>query len=150
MARTDVKKARQAVWMPCPMEEYNDERHLVLPGVYQSLQYVSTKSMVNEYRNGQQVRESDTTIFTFEWLKKHWLGWENVGLVHEDGTVEDPAEFTEKNWLEIINNRGQAFVLWLQDASRQLAAAAQQQRDAERENFRESPPVPTEESGATL
>ena len=143
MARTDVQKARQAVWMPCPMPEYDDERHLIMPATRENLQYVSDKSMVNEFRNGQVVRESDTNVFTVQWLKKHWLGWENVGIVHEDGTVEDPAAFTEKNWLILANIRGQTFLLWLQEASRQLAAKAQQAREQERESFREPIPVPT-------
>lgn len=141
MARTDVNKAREAVWVPCPMPEYDDERHLIMPGTHESLQYVSDKSMVNEFRNGQFVRESDNNVFTIQWLKKHWKDWTGVGIVHEDGTLEDPAAFTEKNWLIIINIRGQAFLLWLQEASRQLAAKAQQEREAQHESFRKSPEI---------
>jgi hypothetical protein len=115
---------------------------LVLPGIRESLQYVSDKSMVNEFRNGQVVRESDTNVFTIQWLKKHWKGWKGVGIVHEDGTVEDPAEFNEKNWLIIANMRGQAFILWLQEASRQLAASAQQEREAQHDSFREPIEIP--------
>jgi hypothetical protein len=108
-----------------------------MPGTRENLQYVSDKSMVHEFRNGQFVRESDNNVFTIQWLKKHWLGWKNVGLVHETGDIEDPAEFNEKNWLIIANIRGQTFLLWLQEASRQLAAAAQQEREQQRESFRE-------------
>lgn len=137
MARTDVKKAREAVWVPCSMPEYDDERHCIMPATRENLQYVSDKSMVNEFRHGQLVRESDNNVFTIQWLKKHWLGWSGVGIVHENGEIEDPAEFTEKNWLIIANIRGQAFLLWLQEASRQLAAKAQQDREVQRDTFRQ-------------
>ena len=46
-----------------------------MPATRENLQYVSDKSMVNEFRNGQLVRESDNNVFTIEWLKKHWMGW---------------------------------------------------------------------------
>ena len=138
MARTDVKKAREACWCTCPVEGYEDERHLIMPATRENLQYVSDKSMVSDFRsNGQLVRESDNNIFTSEWLKTHWKGWENVGIVHEDGTVEDPAAFNEKNWMIIASLRGQAFLLWLQEAARQLAMKAQQVREEQRESFRE-------------
>lgn len=141
MARTDVNKAREAVWVQCPMPEYDDERHLIMPATRENLQYVSDKSMVNEFRNGQIVRESDNNVFTIQWMKRHWKGWENVGIVHEDGTVEDPAEFNEKNWLIIANTRGQPFLLWLQEASRQLAGKAIQEREEKRVSFRSETPL---------
>lgn len=150
MARTDVLKAREAVWVPCPIAEYSDEKHLVMPATRENLQYVSDKSMVNEFRNGQLVRESDNNVFTIQWLKKHWRGWQGVGIVHEDGTIEDPAEFTEKNWLIIANIRGQGFLLWLQEASRQLNAQAQQTREEQRDNFRQAHDVSPGQSGAEL
>lgn len=150
MARTDISKARTAAWVQCPMPEYSDERHLIMPGTRENLQYVSDKSMVNEFRQGQFVRESDQNVFTIQWLKKHWKGWEHVGIVHEDGTIEDPAEFTEKNWLIIANIRGQAFLLWLQEAARQLAAKASEEQDAQRENFRQATAVSTGQPEAEL
>jgi hypothetical protein len=139
---TDVNKSRQPCWVACSIPEYSDEKHLIMPATRENLQYVSDKSMVNEFRNGQFVRESDNNVFTIQWLKKHWKDWENVGIVHEDETVEDPAAFTEKNWLIIANIRGQAFLLWLQEASRQLAAKAQQERTEQAENFRQVNSIP--------
>lgn len=150
MARTDVRKAREAVWVSCPIPEYDDEKHLIMPATRENLEYVSDKSMVNEFRNGHVVKESDTNVFTIQWLKKHWKGWQNVGMVHDDGRIEDPAEFNEKNWVTLSAVRGQTFLLWLQEASRQLAAQAQQEREAQRENFREPDAVSAEESRAAV
>jgi hypothetical protein len=164
LSLTDINKAREPTWVPCPIQEYSDEEHLIMPGTRENLQYVSDKSMVNEFRNGQFVRESDTNVFTIQWLKKHWKGWRGtvrpegegggryrgVGIVHEDGIVEDPAEFTEKNWLIIANIRGQTFLLWLQEASRQLAAKAQQEREEQRESFRSETETQVGLSGAEV
>ena len=153
MSITDVNKARHPVWVPCPIKEYNDEKHLIMPATRENLQYVSDKSMVNEMQaNGTFARESDTNIFTIEWMKRHWKDWKNVGIVHEakkdmqgnilePGRTEYPAAFTEKNWLIIANIRGQAFLLWLQEASRQLAAQAQQVQNEQRETFRQADQV---------
>ena len=141
MARTDVKKSREGVWVPCTLEGFEDERHMILPGAREHLQYVSDKSMVNEFRNGQMVRESDNNVFTTQWLKKHWLDWEGVEIVHDDGRLEAPAACTIENRIIVANSRPQTFILWLQEMSRQLAAKVNEQKEQEKEAFRTPSPV---------
>lgn len=144
MARTDIQKVRQPAWVACPIPAYNDERHYLLPSTRSTSQEVADKSLVNEFRNGQMVRETDTNVFTVQWLKKHWLDWEHVGIVHPDGRVEDPAACTMDNRLLIANERGIQFLLWLQDASRELGLAAQQEQAQQEALFR---PVNSAQTG---
>ena len=150
MARTDVQKAREAVWVDCTHEGFEDERHLILPASREALQYVSDKSMVNEFRNGQIVRESDNNVFTAQWLKKHWLDWEGVEIVHADGRLEAPAKCTPANQAILQALRPQSFLLWLQEAARTLAAKASEEREAQRDSFREPAEAPAGLSGAEL
>ena len=114
---------------------------MILPGAREHLQYVSDKSMVNEFRNGQMVRESDNNVFTTQWLKKHWLDWEGVEIVHDDGRLEAPAACTIENRIIVANSRPQTFILWLQEMSRQLAAKVNEQKEQEKEAFRTPSPV---------
>ena len=150
MARTDVKKAKEATWVKAEMEEYNDERYLMLPSTRESTQYVSDKSQVNEWRKGQMTRETDNNVFTVQWLKKHLLDWEGVGIVHESGEIEDPAACTLDNRVIIMNARGLNWLLHLQELSRELGLHATQERDTQRDNFRQAHDVSGAQSGSEL
>jgi hypothetical protein len=143
MARTSVSKSKEAVWVTCPIPEFSDERHLIRPSTRESLSNIRDKSQAKEWENGAIVTKPDSNLFDQNYIDYIWAGWgEHVGIEHEDGRIEDPAEVTLKNKMILVNSRPIEFLLWLQRAATDLAAQSQQQVEAERETFREVHPTP--------
>lgn len=142
MARTDLRKSKEAVWVPCPIPEFNDERHLLRPATRETDREILGRSMVKTYERNQLVEKMDQNLINENWIQYMWLDWEHVGLVHADGRVEDPAPCTQDNKLIIANSRPREFYLWLQQASEDLAKAVQQREAEQRETFREPDEVP--------
>lgn len=149
MALTDLMKAREAVWVDCPIPGFDDERHLILPSTRGVLTDVRDKSQVREWERGQIVHKSDPNLFDQEYINTIWVGWENAGIIHEDGRVENPAAVTPANKAKLIHSRPIEFQLWLQRTSDELAAQSAKQTEQQRESFRgagEAPPqLPTAE-----
>jgi hypothetical protein len=56
--------------------------------------------------------------------------------VYDDGHIENPAPCTPANKIILANSRPLDFLLWLQRTAEELAAQAQEAKDAERETFR--------------
>lgn len=142
MARTSTKKSKEAVWVSCPIPGFTDERHLILPSTRELLNKVQDKSQAKEWENNQIVNKTDPNLFDQHYLDLIWQGWENVGIEHDDGRIEDPAAVNLPNKLILVNSRPIDFLLWLQRTSRDLAGHVQKETEAARETFRESSEAP--------
>lgn len=137
MAITSTRKAKEAVWFPCPIPGFTDERHLLRPTTREVLTNVRDKSNVKEWERGQIVTKQDTNLFDQHYLDYLWAGWsDNVGIEHEDGHLEVPAEVTLHNKVILVNSRPIEFLLWLQRTADELAAQTHKDVEAARENFR--------------
>jgi hypothetical protein len=150
MARTDVRKVKEAIRVPCPIDGFNDEFHWIKPATRELSAKVDAKSKVKEFRRGQLVEETDNKLFVEHYLDEIWVNWENVGIIHDDGRVEDPATCTTANKIILANSRPIDFILWLQNTSQDLAAQVQQQAERQRDRFQETDPASTGSSAAGL
>jgi len=148
MARTDVRKIKQAVKVECPIPGFRDEWHLIRPSTREVLANVRDKSQVKEWDRGALVEKSDPHLFDQEYLDYIWAGWsDTVEIQHADGTIESPAAPTLANKMELANNRPIDFLLWLQATANELAVAVHHQQEEQRDTFQEPhslPPGPPE------
>jgi hypothetical protein len=144
MARTSIKKSKEACWVTCPIPDFSDERHLIRPSTRAALHDVRDRSTAKEWVKGEIVTKPDSNLFDTNYIDYIWAGWsETVGIEHDDGRIEEPAEVTLQNKLTLINSRPIEFWLWLQRTADDLASQSQQQVEAERETFRPVHPAPS-------
>jgi hypothetical protein len=149
MSRTSAKRVKEAVWVPCPIPGFTDEKHLIKPSTRAVLNDARDKSMVREWERGQIVHKQDDNLLNENFLNDIWVDWEGVGIEHEDGRIEDPAPCTPQNKLELVNARPVEFVLWLQQAATELASSVEKATEQQRSDFRAVPEVSprSQESG---